>query len=467
MNKGLKKYTKQLQFETGLVKTYINPNKNDSNLHINIPLIDMDEPCPLSLSLIYDKLNADTTSIFGKGFKLNTYANIAEKTGKITVTNADGSTDDYVNYANIEKYKNGETGMTISRETATSEYGTLIKGYIMEDLQGNKIKYPTSSHYPSTITMRSGASFDLDFVSSPIKLTNNLNEVIKLYKTGQFVTKVTYKDKTILITYDTNGRIHTISYKRGTTEFGYIVLFLDNACIEISDYYNMKSISVNFDANGRPDKIHETILDCDTENLTTIQYFDKESIVEDYLGRVTKIVFDEDDYLEYVVNNEGVVNATEYSHLSKKVVYQSTNIDCIHKLPSLINSESIDFLNLSGATVTEVSLPEDSFYKNIIGSSLRRVVTSSGGASGSASIPVRGLAGESFTVVLWGRCIQESSSPCELSVSVRGGVTSYLANRRVKLRTDGLFNFVSTGFTASESFSEMTMFLDISGNCTV
>ena len=108
MNKGLKNYTKQLTQEVGGASCSVNLNKEDANLHIQVPLIKTVGLNPIDLSLIFnlqDYFNQHDLNYFGRGSRLNLYTKIVDDLETITVTNADGSVDVYYpenDYNNIE-----------------------------------------------------------------------------------------------------------------------------------------------------------------------------------------------------------------------------------------------------------------------------------------------------------------------------------------------------------------------------
>ena len=70
MNKGLKKYTKQVSLTVGnAAETSINVNKDDANLHISLPLITTVGLCPIETSLTFNLQDKNENELFGKGFK--------------------------------------------------------------------------------------------------------------------------------------------------------------------------------------------------------------------------------------------------------------------------------------------------------------------------------------------------------------------------------------------------------------
>lgn len=74
MNKGLKNYTKQFTEKVGDVTTNVNLFKDDANLHITVPLLSTSGLSPFSSCLIYNHQDKDENGIFGKGFRLNFFA---------------------------------------------------------------------------------------------------------------------------------------------------------------------------------------------------------------------------------------------------------------------------------------------------------------------------------------------------------------------------------------------------------
>ena len=89
MNRGLKEKAKIISLNIGeKVGTYININENDANLHFGVNLNTYSDDFPLDLSLIYALSEKESSSFFGKGFKLNLYKKIENLIDCFSVTNA-------------------------------------------------------------------------------------------------------------------------------------------------------------------------------------------------------------------------------------------------------------------------------------------------------------------------------------------------------------------------------------------
>lgn len=149
MNKGLKKYTKQISLTVGnAAETSINVNKKDANLHISLPLITTIGLCPIETSLTFNVQDKGESDLFGKGFKLNFFNRITSSGTTIKVKNSDGSTDEY---NSVNDYKNKETNLEV-RKIIDDNYGDYH--YEMKDKYDNVTKFNKNQYYPKSIAYK-------------------------------------------------------------------------------------------------------------------------------------------------------------------------------------------------------------------------------------------------------------------------------------------------------------------------
>ena len=133
MNTGLKKYTKQLTQTVGNVADVsVNINEENANLIMSLPLLKTIGLSPIDLSLIFNYQNKNEDGLFGKGIRLNLFSKLIIDSDKITVKNADGSTDVYLS---SKGYKNDENQTTIEK-VYDDEY-EISYHYKMIDKYGN------------------------------------------------------------------------------------------------------------------------------------------------------------------------------------------------------------------------------------------------------------------------------------------------------------------------------------------
>ena len=128
-NKGLKKHIKQLTNKIGNVcLAHVNPYKNDSNLILEMPLLETKGLDPFNVSLIFNYLNRDEENNFKKGMKLNFFSALRQSGSNYIIEESDGT-----KYTYQLEVENEETKQTLSR--------TETNTYVLKDKYGNKSVY--------------------------------------------------------------------------------------------------------------------------------------------------------------------------------------------------------------------------------------------------------------------------------------------------------------------------------------
>ncbi len=175
MNTGLKNYTKQLTQTVGNVADVsVNINEEDANLIMSLPLLKTIGLSPIDLSLIFNYQNKNEDGLFGKGIRLNLFSKLIIDSDKITVKNADGSTDVYLS---SKGYKNDENQTTIEK-VYDDEY-EISYHYKMIDKYGNYRLYsPTNLEYPDFIRTKNGDAFSIEFTYPTKSILNYRGDVI-------------------------------------------------------------------------------------------------------------------------------------------------------------------------------------------------------------------------------------------------------------------------------------------------
>ena len=206
-NKGLKAYTKQItQSLSDLAEMSINLNKNDSNFHINIPLISSVGLNQIKTSLIFNYQDMGISGLFGHGFKLNYFAKLNELLDKYTINNADGSTDEYLA---SDSYENKETKLKIKKKYDDQYH--LTYHYEVSDKYDNVMSYYSDLEYPKYIKQKNGDKLTLDFIAVTKTINNQYGDEIRFIKSGNIITKVSY--------YHNNNEVAYVNlYYNGTKD---------------------------------------------------------------------------------------------------------------------------------------------------------------------------------------------------------------------------------------------------------
>ena len=230
MNTGLKKYTKQLTQTVGNVADVsVNINEENANLIMSLPLLKTIGLSPIDLSLIFNYQNKNEDGLFGKGIRLNLFSKLIIDSDKITVKNADGSTDVYLS---SKGYKNDENQTTIEK-VYDDEY-EISYHYKMIDKYGNYRLYsPTNLEYPDFIRTKNGDAFSIEFTYPTKSILNYRGDVITFECIKGKVDTIIYKHNDVQLyhlklEYSGDNYLICLSYFKGNT-------LLSSANIEYGD----------------------------------------------------------------------------------------------------------------------------------------------------------------------------------------------------------------------------------------
>lgn len=417
MNTGLKQFTKQLKHTIGNATTSINLFKNDSNMHIMLPLIATSGLNSFETSLIFNYQDKDKTGIFGKGFKLNHYASIAENGNELICRNADGSTD----YYTFNEY-HSETQMKPVRVDESTESFELYR-VELHDRAGNKIVYSSSSanDYPRKIV-------------STRKLANSSNcETINLNFTASTKTINNGMGDEIAFEPNSSGRIGTVTYKYNNVVLEKVAIqYQDDRIVSVEyktqynetvgkieiQYFEDEIIIVDAITGYRSRFIInsgkvEAIIDGFGDNMASshtsdIVYECNKTRVIAWDGTFVEYFFDSDGFPLYQINSEGYAVEMEYDKETKQLLAQSN--------PILINGPQYDYcgdcnpidFELNNVTQTAVPLinitAEQQRWVSLLGGSVNRF-THAGSGTGTVrfSIPIDCIATDNVTAVLFAK----------------------------------------------------------------
>lgn len=455
MNKGLKKFTKQITLAVGnAAETSININKQDANLHISVPLIATIGLNPIETSLTFNLQDKAINNEFGKGFKLNFY----KKISGTTVYNYDGSSDSYT-YG----LENKETGL-ILKKVSDENYGAYH--HEIEDKYGNKLVFNNSQNYPKTINYKNGNITYIDFVSETKIIKNGKGDEIKFKKNGNNnITLVEYYNENSLvnsvgISYDSNEVISKLIYKNGstivaTTSF----VFRDNEIVVIDDLsgYRIKYI---LDGNKVTSFIDGFDSNYTNGHDNKIEYFDNYSVLTNYKGDKSYSFFDDNNLLKFELDEDENVIETKYDNKTKKLKSNSGTIN-LNKINNLLKNNDLSTFDNEGLTLTKVSQSNAIFTKVIEGN----VYKVSGTGTLKKTIKITGLATDNTLAILFAKQLTPTSENSYASVSLYAG-DSY-TDKFEKTKIDNLFSLMTLGVNAKCSYSEIELVITLHGNAEI
>lgn len=461
MNKGLKKYTKQVSLTVGnAAETSINVNKDDANLHISLPLITTVGLCPIETSLTFNLQDKNENELFGKGFKLNFFNKITSSGSTITVKNSDGSVD---TYRSSDSYKNKETSLEV-RKVNDDNYGAYH--YEMKDKYDNVTEFNKNQNYPKTISYKNGDKLTTDFVAAIKYIKNNRGDEVRFSKNGNDnITKVEYYHNnslvnTVDIAYDSNGYISKFTYKNGGTVVATTSLVFSNDNITVIDDLSGYRFKYSL-SNGRVVSFKDGF----DSNFTNgheskIEYFDGYSVLTNYKGEKSYCFFDSDNLPSYELDEKGNIIETEFDKETKTLKSNSGSIS-FNSLENLFDSTDISSFENNGLTVTKVNQSDKKFSK-ILDDSVYKV---SGTGTLTKEIEFNGLASDNTLAVLFGKQLTPATSNSYVEVTLSAGGSD--TDKFDKKVIDNQFELITLGTSTETSFDKITLTIKLVGNAEI
>lgn len=461
MNKGLKKYTKQISLTVGnAAETSINVNKKDANLHISLPLITTIGLCPIETSLTFNVQDKGESYLFGKGFKLNFFNRITSSGTTIKVKNSDGSTDEY---NSVNDYKNKETNLEV-RKIIDDNYGDYH--YEMKDKYDNVTMFNKNQYYPKSIAYKNGNKITTDFVAATKYIKNGKGDEVRFTKNGnENITLVEYLHNnsvvnSVSINYDPQGYISRLTYKNGSTIVATTSLvFGDNDIVVIDD---LSGYRIKYSlTSGRV----TSFIDGFDTNFTNghksfIEYYDGYSVLTNYKGEKSYSFFDSDNLPTFEMDEDNNVVETEFDSETKILKSNSGSIS-FHTLENLFNSTDISSFTNDGLQISKANQDDDKF-KGILGDSVYKV---SGTGTLTKTISFNGLASDNVIAVLFGKQLTPSNDDSYVEVTLSaGGRDSDKFNKKI---IDNQFELLTLGTTTETSFDTITLTIELVGNAEI
>ena len=461
MNKGLKKYTKQISLTVGnAAETSINVNKDDANLHISIPLISSVGLCPIETNLIFNLQDKNVTGLFGKGFKLNFCKDIKLNGGNIEVKNADGSTD---LYKSSESFKNKETGLEV-RAITDDEYGAYH--FEVKDKYDNLLEFDRNQSYPRIITYKNGYKITSDFIAATKYIENGCGDKIIFTKKGKeniSLVEYVHNDSTVcsvIIDYDANGYISKLTYKNGNTIVATTSLVFTDTDITVVDDlsgYRIKYFVENNKVTSFIDGYDSTFIN---GHLSNIDYFDGYSLLTNYKNKKSYCFFDNDNLPSFEMDEENNIIETEYDEDTKDLKSSSGSIS-FNSLENLFSSNDVASFNNNGLVVNKVTQSDDKFAL-ILGDSVYKI---SGTGTLTKTIAINGMTSDCTLAVLFGKQLTPASDSSYVKVSLFAGGSD--SDKFNKTKIDNQFELMTLGTSSDSSFESITLKIELVGNAEI
>ena len=452
MNKGFKNYTKRINQTVGNVaEVSVNVNETDSNLHIMIPLVSTVGKCPISTSLIFDYQSRGLNYGFGNGMRLNYHSELSDIDDGFQMINNDGSIDSYLS---DKSYFNVETGLTVIKK---NDYTYNVSyHYEATDKQGNYMEFATGSKYPRLIKKTNGEKITLDFISNVKTISNSYGDTVKFIKGSQISSVEYHHQSTLLekavISYDSSNYIKDIVYYNNNNEITKkLSLYISDSQIVVMDSisgYRIRYSILNNVVTSINDGYNDTY---ERGNVISIAAMGNKTTMTDKYGNVNSVVFDDDDYPLYEVDNNGSIVKYEFDKETNQIVFSS--------LPMHTKSVNANMITnvlptLSGVTETTVTV-NDEFSKKLVGSTVKKYT---GSGTIVYVINKSGIATDNITAMVFGRFVDGTYENVKANVELKlmpviGVLPKDLSSTTLGCISSNDFDVAIAGVTASESYS--------------
>ncbi len=335
-NSTLRKESSNITLNVDDISIYINVNKANNNVVMNIPLVMTTGYISFSSSLMFNLKN-ENISEFGKGTRLNFYNDLSFiGTGEAKIVNSLNEEDIY----NINSSFNDETELRFNN--------SLLR---VEDEKGNYFQYGSdinNRRYPSLIHKYDGKEIYLQTVNNHIhSITTSLNgeinssEVVFSYSSS-LVNEIIYRRKVgensyiniykVKIEYSSSSYINKIKYYRINEQEETLVkdieISITSSYIIVEDVIKDKGYKLIInESTSLIDKIiasHEGIYSStDEAYITTLTYDDDLTLICDHLGHKTTYGFDKDN--KPLGQVDAYYNYQETKYDERKRIIQTIN----------------------------------------------------------------------------------------------------------------------------------------------
>lgn len=468
-NRGLKSYTKQLCAELGNVKSYVNINKNNANLIIDIPIISSTKVHPISVNIMFNYQNKNNSSIYGNGVRLNYEELYVKDDNTIQINKVDGTTEEYIKDENDDKlFKNDETLKTIQKKITVSK-----TYYLLSDKYQNQMQYDNNdSIMPYAIRKNTKESYTITNNDNIITIKNRGYDVITITKEDNIITfeyVMDFQDeiekslKTELI-LDSNNNIKEVKYYNYNNEtssynlFNTLTISFTNLRIILKNEADNHTVIYLLN-NGLITTIKEYVSANGTLE-TTIDYVSNyKTIVTNYDGKKDIYYFDENYYPVNQISNSNIVSGIKYND-DKLVERVFGPLSIINDENNLLYNKTLASFTKSGVTMTKIS-STDSDLSSLITPSLYRIT-----GTGTLIYRLNKKVIESDVLTLC-MCIKHLTTYSEeknIKIEVLGNCIDYTFKNK-SLTSN--YEFVSFSNKANTNTSQITIKFTLTGNASI
>ena len=460
MNQGLKKYSKLVQHAVGNVGMFsINASEGYANAHLSLPIIKTIGHNPIELSLIFNYLEKDLTSDYGKGFRLNFYNTASLITSGIRVMNADGSYDDYI--YDGEKYYNKKTKLTCVFTPGL----TGINTYTLVDNQGNTKTLSSLSSLPTRIESANGNAISFNLEAS---ISNGKGDVISISKSSNLVTFTYTNNNTILNVTKlvlNDSKLSKIEYYEGSdTLLDEVLVTYTSNEILVKDNIRKNVTKMEFSLN-KPLYIYDGFEDEEGEDTfedspdKIFYYQGHKTVVSDKFGGKVTYYFDADDLPLFEEDKYGGIK--KYSYDKETFDLLVTEPIYTNSMNNLMRGININSFSLNGMQLSPFDFTNGYESINELFDDNMKVIQGVG--SVTKTINVSGKAGDVISLSFMMGYFSNTNANVQASLiinSEEGEVHSIQGYT-------GIINLYTIHQVAKEDFDEVTVRFSFPASMTV
>lgn len=335
MNKGIKKSCSFLTNEIDRAgKVYINTNKNYANIHMIVPLCELDRK---EINLVYTN-NGGVEEFYGRKIGLSILKTLTKTNDNLMLKEADGSI--YQNITNALEH-----GYTLTEDDTK---------YYLTNIVGDKYEYTkvTSGEMkPEKLVLKKGQTLNFTYQNNKLtQIVSSKGMSLSLtYQTnGMLGQYQIYKDEenllyTINITYDNNNYISKIEYVKNNVIIYRCDYLFETETISGLEYVKLIKV-IDSITNYRvyytlENNIVKSYKDGYDETLaygkkTEITYYDYKTNIKNYKNAFLKQYFDENNMLKYETFEETKIAKYGYDQ-NENLILQTKMYDCNETITSV------------------------------------------------------------------------------------------------------------------------------------
>ena len=437
-NIGLKVGSKNLIYNIGNIKCYVNLNKYYKNIILEIPTVSIEYPFSYNMNLYYNNNGHGLNSYFGK-YRLGLPYLF---TDPLEIENPDMTTDLYIM---------GQDGYYHTSDNKnyifyTSGVYKLIDKYdYMYEFNGSG--YPTKMMSPNRkyVTL-STTNNSFKYNSNEYGSVGFSNQVS--YGYAKFESNMNYIDtrSSVEFTYDNNHKITNIKYKdNGSLTEEYLISYNNNK-IEIKAIKLKEAIIIDYNFN---DKIEVSKYTLDN---TTINYFLCKDTIEYLSNNKTKLTdnynhstyYFFDNHYSFLYEVDYLYNSYNLYYDDVLLIHASGKVGNYENELSLLDNRSINSFSNHNLNISEYN-ETNSFYKTLIKNNNldNKIYEVSGTGYIYKYITIDGISGNNYLFSIFVKHLANNSNKLKVEISYLN-ITHEVYSR--KSVADSEYELLTIGF---------------------